>query len=319
MAPSSNIFLSRMTIILRNSFTSLSVSRVSTILRNTLKCLFSFVLLRDLILSLLFLYCGLSPTTICLDERTSIGLWAPICPCCRKPSLIRPLSKAFNVYVLDLIFFGDSSFDGDEQSIELQSRCMAEALKKVGLEMYSVCGISYGGFVAYGMAMVHVEEAIEKVVILTVGICATEEEREEMKKRRKGERDIVEILMLERAEDLRALMRRSMYKSPWVPDFVLQDVIRVMYKKHGKERMDMLKELLSRKIEGDGLPVLNQETLIIWGDKDDVFPLSMAHRLKRHLGEKSRLEIIKDVDHAAQLENPRVVNDLIKRFILNSH
>ncbi|XP_058079426.1 uncharacterized protein LOC131227638 isoform X2 [Magnolia sinica] len=275
MAPSSSIFLSRAITILRNSFTSISVSRATTILRNTLECLFSFVLLRDLVLCLLFLYCGLSPTTVRLDERTSVRLWAPIRPRRRKPSLvlihgfggnarwqwehqIRPLSKAFNVYVPDLIFFGDSSSDGDERSIELQSRCMAEALKKVGLERYSVCGISYGGFVAYGMAMVHGEEAIEKVVILTAGICATEEEREEMKKRRKGERDIIEILMPERAEDLRALMRRSMHRPPWIPDFVLQDVIRVMYKKYRKERMEMLKELLSRKIEGDRLPVLNQ-------------------------------------------------------------
>lgn len=95
------------------------------------------------------------------------------------------------------------------------------------MERYSVCGISYGGFVVYRMAETFTDE-IEKVVIISSGICATEEQREEMV-RREG-RDVVEILMPERAEDLRALVHRSMYRPPsWMPAFLLQDFIDVSF------------------------------------------------------------------------------------------
>ncbi|KAG1342633.1 putative 4,5:9,10-diseco-3-hydroxy-5,9, 17-trioxoandrosta-1(10),2-diene-4-oate hydrolase-like [Cocos nucifera] len=66
------------------------------------------------------------------------------------------------------------------------------------------------------------------------------------------------------------------------------------------------------------LPVLKQETLILWGDQDEVFPLSLAYQLQRHLGAKSRLEVIKDAGHALQLEKPEHVNRLIKWFLLNA-
>ncbi|KAL5995339.1 hypothetical protein ACLOJK_025397 [Asimina triloba] len=222
------------------------LSRATTILRNSLKRLFSFVIFRDYIISLFFRYCGLSPTAVRLDGQTSLALWRPARHRKGRPTLvlvhgfggnakwqwvhqIRALTDSFNVYVPDLIFFGDSVSDSDERSVEFQARCVAEGLKRVGLRRYSVSGISYGGFVAYWMAVALGEEVVEKVVILTAGICATEEEREEMKRRKVDGRDIVELLMPERAEDLRTLMEFSMHRVPWVPLFVLQDFIRVHF------------------------------------------------------------------------------------------
>lgn len=88
--------------------------------------------------------------------------------------------------------------------------------------------------------------------------------------------------------------------------------------------------------------ILVKETLIIWGDKDNVFPVQFAHQLQRyimlyilpldcnfevtltsfmdyrHLGAQSRLEMIKDTGHAANIESPDAVNSLIKSFVLGT-
>jgi pimeloyl-ACP methyl ester carboxylesterase len=48
-----------------------------------------------------------------------------------------------------------------------------------------------------------------------------------------------------------------------------------------KERAELLQELLKNGAGMDPLPVLTQETLIIWGDKDQVFPVDLGHRLHR--------------------------------------
>nr|CAD1822572.1 unnamed protein product [Ananas comosus var. bracteatus] len=105
----------------------------------------------------------------------------------------------------------------------------------------------------------------------------------------------------------------------WVPDFLLRDFIQVMYLDQRKERVELLKELLEKGTGMDPLPVLTQETLILWGDQDRVFPLNLAHKLQKHLGEKSRLEIIKDAGHALQLEKAAQVNRLIEQFLLDAN
>ncbi|XP_068657971.1 uncharacterized protein [Aristolochia californica] len=301
-----------------------------------LRCFISFVRLRDFYLYVYCLYCGLTPCSVDLDNQTTVHFWAPQHRRFHKPALVlihgfggnsrwqwehqlKSLSDAFNVFVPDLVFFGCSVSKSSERSVLFQARSVGEGLKRLGVRKYSVVGLSYGGYVAFRMAEMY-EEQIEKVVIMSSGICWSEEEKEEML--RKGGRDVAEILVPERAEDLRILMTRSIYRSPawkqWIPAFVLQDFIQVMYKDHRKERKEMLKELLLKQPKSYKLPTLNQETLIIWGDKDDVFPLYLGHKLQRHLGEKSRIEVIRDAGHAVQMDDSRRVNHLIKSFVPTS-
>ena len=87
-----------------------------------------------------------------------------------------------------------------------------------------------------------------------------------------------------------------------------------------------------------------QEVLIIWGDHDQLFPLEMAKELKewvflflflflffifllkywwasvinvwcRILGEKTRLEVMKETSHVPQIEAPAEFNRVVKSFL----
>ncbi|KAM0953046.1 putative triacylglycerol lipase [Dioscorea sansibarensis] len=194
---------------------------------------------------------------------------------------IGPLSRFFDLYIPDLIHFGGSRSEGKDFSVGFQSRCLAAALKQLGVYKYSVVGISYGGYVAYRLAADAGLAVVDRVVIMTAGIGATAEETKALVEKEK--RDVSEILLPQKPEDLMALMRRSMYRPPrWMPTFLLRDFIEVMYTERRKERVELLKELLMKGVGIDPLPVLDQETLIIWGDQDNVFPLHLAHRLQRY-------------------------------------
>ncbi|KAJ0755805.1 putative alpha/Beta hydrolase [Helianthus annuus] len=82
-----------------------------------------------------------------------------------------------------------------------------------------------------------------------------------------------------------------------------------------KEKEELVEELLREKHEVD-VPVLAQETLLIWGENDTVFPLDWAYQLQRHLGGKSKLEIIRNVGHAVNFEAPYSLNRYITSFVL---
>lgn len=98
--------------------------------------------------------------------------------------------------------------------------------------------------------------------------------------------------------------------------------------------------------------LLAQEALLLWGDKDRVFPLTFGQQLQRYLkififpnalllsfcspvfhfsrfqndiillcrylGPKARLEVLKDAGHAANIDCPQSLNSFIKAFVLHS-
>ncbi|KMZ68343.1 hypothetical protein ZOSMA_240G00210 [Zostera marina] len=203
---------------------------------------FTFIKLKEYYLSLFFFNSGLFPLTIDLDRDTSIHLWIPTHRNHRRIPLllihgfggnskwqwqkqIVSLSKSFDLYIPDLIFFGRSTTLSSDRSVEFQAQCFVETMRRLGVDKYAVCGFSYGGFVAFRMADMAVKE-VEKLVILTAGVCMTDKQKKEMVERE--ERDAIQILLPQKGEDLMELLRRSMYRPPrWVPAFLLRDFIEV--------------------------------------------------------------------------------------------
>lgn len=228
---------------------------------------------------------------------------------------IKSLTQSFNLYIPDLIFFGKSHTTRKERTVEFQAKCVAEGLKGLGVRNFSMFAISYGGFVGYRMAEMY-PEMVEKVVILSSGVACSKDQKEEQLK--KIGRDPVELLIPAKPEDLHVLVNLSIYKyNPfkWAPDYFLQEFIDMISRSYLKEKQELVHHLLSNHTDSI-LPILNQETLLIWGDKDRVFPLMFGHQLQRHLGPRAKLEIIKNTGHAANIESPDSVNALIKAFIL---
>ncbi|XP_042387516.1 uncharacterized protein Mb2734-like [Zingiber officinale] len=122
---------------------------------------------------------------------------------------IGALSRSFDLYILDLLFFDRSRSSCADRSVGYQGWCVAEAMRLLGVARYSVMGISYGGFVAFRLAEMEAE-SVERVAILTAGICMSPEQLRVMSAKEK--RDVCELLLPQKADDLRALVNRSMYR-----------------------------------------------------------------------------------------------------------
>ncbi|XP_058773182.1 uncharacterized protein LOC131647286 isoform X2 [Vicia villosa] len=86
------------------------------------------------------------------------------------------------------------------------------------------------------------------------------------------------------------------------------------YRQEKKELIETLYK--DRKLSN--LPKITQPTLIIWGEQDQVFPLELAHRLKRHLGENAQLVVVKNAGHAINMEKPKKQYKILKSFLIDS-
>lgn len=298
------------------------------------KC-FSFVASRDTCYRYSFETTGLRSVSKNLGEGTTIHCWAPKIHNPKKPTLLllhgfganamwqwdyylSKLTSRFNVYVPDLIFFGDSFTTRLDRTESFQAQCMARMMGPdgFGVARMSVAGVSYGGFVAYAMAA-QVPEMVEKVVLICAGVCLEEKDVEERLFKVANVAEAAELLVPKTPEKLRELMKLSFYNyqpRKHIPSCFLADYIQVMCTEYCEEKKQLI-EALQKDRKLANLPKINQPTLIIWGEHDQVFPIELAHRLKRHIGENSQLVIVKKAGHAINLEKPKKLCKLMKSFL----
>lgn len=228
---------------------------------------------------------------------------------------LKPLCSKFNVYVPDLVFFGESYTTRPERTEAFQAQCVMRTLDALAVKKTDIVGLSYGGFVGYSMAA-QFPDAIEKVVIAASGVCLEEKDMEQGLFNVKSIEDAVAILLPQRPDKLKELLKFTFYRPPrMLPTCIVNDFIELMCTEYREEREELIRALHKDKKLSD-LPKISQPTFIIWGEYDQLFPLELAHRLKRHLGDNAQLVIVKKCGHAIHMEKPKKMYKLMKSFLL---
>ncbi|XP_030489424.2 uncharacterized protein LOC115706050 [Cannabis sativa] len=286
-----------------------------------------------------FITAGLTSQTVNLngEDETKIQLWAPD-PAqpktLKKPALVlihgfgpvstwqwqnqvQYLAPKFDLYIPDLIFFGESTTRSSDRSEQFQAAAVAGVMEKMGVERYSILGTSYGGIVAYNVAK-RWGERVVRVVIASSGLNMKREDGVELLKRGKVEKT-EELMLPATAKQMRNLLSLAVYRRPkMLPDLFLNDMLHKLYSDKRMEKMELLKGLTIGKDDQPQISPLEMEVLLIWGDHDQIFPVEMAIELKELLGKKVKLEIIKKTSHVPQSENPALFNSIVNNFLCES-
>ncbi|CAL1389971.1 unnamed protein product [Linum trigynum] len=207
------------------------------------KC-FSFTASRDWFYRYSFANAGLRTSITDMGEGTVVHCWVPRSQKETKPNLVlvhgfganamwqygdhlRQFTARFNVYVPDLLFFGQSHTRRAERSEGFQAECLMRMLRAHGVERASLVGISYGGFVGYSMAA-QFPGAIDRLVLCCAGVCLEEKDMEDGLFKVRNLDEAASILMPQTPEKLKELMRFSFVKpAKGVPTYFLSDFIDV--------------------------------------------------------------------------------------------
>jgi pimeloyl-ACP methyl ester carboxylesterase len=207
------------------------------------KC-FSFTASRDWLYRYSFANAGLSSVSTDLGDGTIMHCWVPKTHKHSNPTLLlihgfganamwqygdqlHHFTSQFNVYVPDLLFFGRSFTSRPERTDSFQAFCVMKLMEAHGIKKMSLVGISYGGFVGYSMAM-QFPEAVERVVLCCAGVCLEEKDMEDGLFMVSDFDEAASILLPQKPEKLRQLMRLSFVKQTrGVPSFFLSDFIDV--------------------------------------------------------------------------------------------
>ncbi|XP_015886253.2 uncharacterized protein LOC107421516 [Ziziphus jujuba] len=299
--------------------------------RKLTKC-FSFTASRDWVYRQSFINAGLRSTTVDLGDGTIMHCWVPKAYKHNKPNLLlihgfganamwqygdhlRQFTSRFNVFVPDLLFFGHSFTSRKERTESFQAVSVIKMMEAHGVKRMSVVGISYGGFVGYSMA-VQFPKAVERIVLCCSGVCLEEKDLEDGLFKVSNLDEAADILLPQTPDRLRQLMRFSFAKpARGVPSFFLTDFIHVMCTNYVEEKRELIHALLKGRKFSD-LPRITQPTLVLWGEQDQIFPLELGYRLKKHVGESAQIVVIKNAGHAVNLEKPKEFAKNLKSFLL---
>ncbi|KAL2893811.1 Lipase 3 [Bienertia sinuspersici] len=305
---------------------------------------FSFIAIRNHFFRTTFSNSGLKPTTTNLGDGTIIHCWAPKSPQQSKPNLllihgfganamwqwsdlVGHMTPHFNVYVPDLLFFGESYTTRPERSDWFQAQCLIRLMEAHSVkERLSIVGLSYGGFVAYNMAAQLNKEVVDRLVICCAAVCLETKDIEDGKFKVSDLEAAADILLPQTPQKLRELVNLTMFKPPKIlPNCFLNDFIQAMCTEHCQERRELIRAIpKDRKISE--IPKISQPTLIIWGDQDQVFPVEFGHRLKNyqlitncsHLGESAQLVVMKKAGHGFNVERQKEFYRHLKTFLIDS-
>ncbi|PPD73124.1 hypothetical protein GOBAR_DD29953 [Gossypium barbadense] len=223
---------------------------------------FSFTASRDWFYRYSFGNAGLRSIRTDLGEGTVMHCWVPKCHNASRPNLLlvhgfganamwqygehlRHFTSRFNVYVPDLIFFGESYTTRSERTESFQAQSLMKLMEAHGVPRMSLVGISYGGFVGYSMAA-QFPEKMEKLVLCCAGVCLEEKDLEEGLFNVSDLNEALSILLPQTPERLRDLIKFSFVKP-----------IGVMCTDHLKEKRELLVAILEdRKLSN--IPKITQ-------------------------------------------------------------
>ncbi|MGO8947610.1 MAG: alpha/beta fold hydrolase [Ktedonobacterales bacterium] len=232
-------------------------------------------------------------------------------------------STARSVYALDLLGYGESDRPWpSDTSIWGHADSLSYAFKHLGLTQIVLVGFGLGGAVAQVLATRLYREQIAKLVLIDSyayqWAFAPNWPLPEMEKRQDPEA-AMHTPIDQMLGDLRKTLPVAAANTTYLAGSKLDAYINEWNSNLGKnllfQHIRLMNSIYMNSVASD-LRLLDIPVLLIWGDSDQVTPLSLGQRMQSEIPE-ARLEILRSTGHLVLDEAPEAVGGLIADFAGN--
>lgn len=223
----------------------------------------------------------------------------------------------FRAIAVDLVGFGYSEKPSwFAYTINAQADMVSRLLNHLGIGRAIVAGSSYGGAVASTLALDHSEQ-VEKLVLIDAVINDEALDHPILKVAAvRGVGEMVAPFVVDSRALLRHRMKGTLHPSSHhlITKERIATVRRPLVNADGHHSvLATSRNWNATRIERDA-HLIDQPTLIIWGDNDNVIKIHNGHTLHREIL-NSRFVILKNTGHVPAEEKPDLVAGLIAEFV----
>lgn len=215
----------------------------------------------------------------------------------------------------DLLWFGESHSHASNFTPLFQAEAMVQLLDHLAIDKVDVVGISYGGFVAGELANAFPDRIDRLVMVDSPGFTYTMDDYHEAMDRL-GLDSVADLVAPESASGVRRLVQLAYYRPPPLPMFVARDLYAHMYVRWKREKVRLLDNLLTMANQvGPEDYDIQADTLLLWGEHDELFPVHLAHRLAAAASQKVEIGIIPRANHAPNMERADIFDARLRAFL----
>jgi pimeloyl-ACP methyl ester carboxylesterase len=229
------------------------------------------------------------------------------------------LSQSYCVYLLDLIGHGFSDRPRISYTPEVYLRFLRDFMDGVGVEKATLIGNSMGGGLAWAGAIALPERVHKLILINSIPPDVLTQVKNESFRTLAAIKDIPFLPYLVIASRSKNSIKRVLHECVSDTRLLTREVIERQYRLSRikgspwvlSSTLKNAKEALTFK---DALSNIRQPTLLIWGEKDLIFPPPVGESLHRAIP-GSEFKLIKGSGHIPMWETPDQVNPLILSFL----
>lgn len=251
---------------------------------------------------------GDPPMILIHGYTASVYVWKTVAPMLAE--------SGFHVIAVDLIGFGFSdkprSFD---YSIQSQARMISRFMSRIGIGRAMIVGSSYGGAVALSLTLDY-PETVEKLVLVDA-VSNDEPKRHPLLRLATlpGVGEALTPFLIDSKAFLRKRMHGTLAKANHhlITDDRIESIRRPLFAADGHHSV----LATSRNWHADRLEqdahLIEQQTLIIWGEVDTVIPIKNGYKLHDEILH-SQFVVLKDCGHVPQEERSELFTHLVTEF-----
>jgi len=203
------------------------------------------------------------------------------------------LDNKYRVYILDQRGHGDSSRPMGGYTMEYFAADVLAFMDAMNLKQATIVGHSMGSFVAQHVATM-APERVSKLVLLGSATTIRNNTVLEL------QREIGQLAEQVPESFARDFQLSTVYQ-PLAPEF-LQGVVKESLKTPARVWREVMAEMVAPDANVE-LKKIKTPTLILWGDKETIFPRSEQDRLTAAL-KNSTLKVYANTGHALHWERP---------------
>jgi pimeloyl-ACP methyl ester carboxylesterase len=220
--------------------------------------------------------------------------WEKLAPYLRK--------AGYRVYLPDLPGFGQSEKPANfSYSVTDQAKVVVGFFDAVGLKQVDLGGWSMGGWIVQLVAVKNPERISRLMLFDSAGLYV------------KPEWDTKLFTPISPAE-VEKLDKLLMPHPPHLPEFVSRDILRVSEEHAWVIHRSLDAMLAGRETTDALLPQLKMRVLIVWGDVDQITPLSEGEKMHK-LIPQSQMDVVAGCGHLAPNECATAIGPEMVRFL----
>lgn len=232
---------------------------------------------------------------------------------------IVPFSREYRVVVPDLVWYGQSTSDKEEYTLDFQAHTLVQLMDHLGIRDFSVLGACYGGTIAYRMAEL-ITERLDKLIVANDPVVGwTLEDMDEVA-RRTGVEDTNRLGYPETPEEFRLSIQLAFHKPPPLPDYFIRRAYKKHFSHYETQRRELVRSMTDYRIESAKNPprpedLPQKKMLLLWGRQDRIYGAHAGERAARILGERAELRFIENAGDALHIDQPKVFNRLVLEYL----